>query len=193
MKKLIIGVLLCVSLLFAVRVSAAEIEMVPDTALVIHTVPENRGMKTWMTYRLFGGSSPQQRLQELAYTDQEGFRKVNDRYCVALGSFFTTEIGQCFDLYLENGEIIHCVLGDGKSNKETDKHNIFTNNSNCCSEFLVDPDLIPDSVKRSGDVSYRTDTWQSPVNQIVVYNINVLNLGKLFFFFNLKKNKSRQN
>lgn len=142
----------------------------------IYEIPHYAGMKKWMDYRSFKGGSDQKLLQQYAITDSCGLRQVAGAYCVAVGSRFGTEIGQRFDLVLENGMVIPCVMGDMKADAHTDPTNTFTNmNRNlCCSEFIVSAGDLPEEASRRGDASFVSDTWQSPVARIIVYNINVL-------------------
>lgn len=109
-------------------------------------------------------------LQDIATTDECGFRKLDDRYMVAIGSAFNTEIGQYFDLVLENGTIIPCIMGDQKADCDTDASNVFTSASKCASEFIVDTKSISKDIKHAGDVSKYDPSWDSKVVQIIVYD-----------------------
>lgn len=139
----------------------------------ILNVPANKGVKNWMPYNIFSKASSQYALQKIAETDSEGLRTVKDRYCVALGSYFTSSIGQYFDLVLANGKIIPCVLADAKADIHTDAMNIFSR-SGCCSEFVVDSKSILSPVKFSGDMSKNREEWESPVVSVIVYDKNAL-------------------
>jgi hypothetical protein len=119
--------------------------------------------------------TPQYYLQEnYAYTGKYGIRQVNGRYCVALGSYFTTEIGQLFDIVLENGTVIPCVLADQKDDKHTDQDNITTARNGCISEFVVETGCLSSKVRKNGSISYCTKSWNSPVVKIVIYDKNIL-------------------
>lgn len=109
-------------------------------------------------------------LQDIATTDENGLRKLDDRYMVAIGSAFNTEIGQYFDLVLENGTVIPCIMGDLKSDAHTDATHTFTSASKCATEFIVDTKMIPKDVKYTGDVSKLDPSWDSKVVQIIVYD-----------------------
>lgn len=109
-------------------------------------------------------------LQDIATTDENGFRKLDDRYMVAIGSAFNTEIGQYFDLVLENGTVIPCIMGDLKADVHTDATHTFTSASKCATEFIVDTKMIPKDIKQAGDVSKLDSSWDSKVVQIVVYD-----------------------
>lgn len=130
--------------------------------------------KTWMSYTtITSKSSKQFKLQKLAYTGNYGIRMVNNRYCVALGSYFNCEIGQYFDLVLANDVVIQCIMSDQKADVHTDSNNIITIESNCLSEFVVDIDNLNKDAKRDGSISSCTDTWNSHVKKIVIYKKGV--------------------
>ena len=107
-------------------------------------------------------------LNAASETDKNGFQKVNDRYLVAIGSRFDTEIGQYFDVVLENGTVIPCIMGDLKSDADTDITNTFSLNG-CATEFIVTIEELPQNVQNRGNVSKICDEWDSPVEKIVVY------------------------
>ena len=110
---------------------------------------------------------------EYAYTGKYGIRQINGRYCVAVGSHFTTKIGQYFDLILENGEVIPCILADQKADCDTDSDNIFTGHNGCATEFIVDADVLNYYAKRDGDISSCCEEWDSPVETIKIYQKTV--------------------
>ena len=136
-----------------------------------YSVPETSGFKSFMSYKaITSKSSPQYKLQhEKAYTGKNGIRQVDGRYCVAIGSYFTNEIGTLFDLVLENGTVIPCILADQKADKDTDSKNIITRHNGCLSEFIVDVGNLKREISRMGDVSYFNNNWDSPVESIRVY------------------------
>ena len=132
--------------------------------------PSTSGVKSYMPYTAITSTgSPQYKLQCQAHTGNYGIRMVGDRYCVALGSYYTTTIGQKFDLVLENGTVIPCILGDQKANKDTNSTNQITSHNGCMSEFIVDSSALNNNAKRMGDISYCNEAWKSPVKQVVLY------------------------
>jgi hypothetical protein len=140
-------------------------------------VPEcylKQDFKSYEDYRnITSRTSPHYRLQhEYAYTNSDGIRMVNGRYCVALGSYFTTTIGQYVDIVLANGTIIPCILGDQKANAHTDQLHIAHMSDGSIVEFIIDKTVLPEIPKKMGNISYSYDEWQSPVVQVIVYDIN---------------------
>lgn len=141
----------------------------------LYDAPYTSGFKSYMDYRkITTVTSPQYILQnEYAYTGNYGIRMVNDRYCIAVGSHFTTEIGQYIDLILENGTVIPCILADQKADIHTDDDNIVTIANGCMSEFVIDINFLDYLAKICGDVSRCTEEWRSRVVAVKVYDYNV--------------------
>lgn len=177
MKGLIIGTyvltlaLQCNNLTASAGFTAAiENIEIPTIQCEEYTIPEYSGFKSFMSYKTFGKNTNQHKLQQLAVTDENGFRRVKDYYVIAVGSFFEARIGQRIDLILENGEVIKCLVGDEKAEKDTDITNIFSRN-NCMSEFVVDLKQLEATVKNRGDVSFFPDEeWASPVVKVILYD-----------------------
>jgi len=113
-------------------------------------------------------------LNRISITNENGFQVVHDRYLVAVGTYFDMEIGQYFDIVLENGTTIPCIMGDTKADVDTDDGNIFTANCACATEFIVTQSKLPYEVNNAGDVSKLNASWESKVSQIIVYE-NVYN------------------
>ena len=141
-----------------------------------HSVPENRGFKSYMSYKtITNKSSKQYKLQkDYAYTGNHGIRMINNRYCIALGTYFNAPIGTYVDLVLENGTTISCIVSEIKSDRHTNSDNIVTSHNGCVSEFLVDIDVLNDNAKRDGDISSCRKDWNSPVARIKVYKKSIL-------------------
>ncbi len=125
--------------------------------------------KSFMPYTAITSvSSRQYRLQQIACTGTYGIRQVHGRYCVAVGSYYTTEIGTYFDLVLENGTVIPCILADCKSDRHTDASRRVTFDGSLA-EFVVDMDALEKRILRSGDVSSAQESWNSPVKFVRIY------------------------
>jgi hypothetical protein len=134
-----------------------------------YNAPENTGFKSYMSYKAITNKySKQYKLQQRAATGNYGIRMVDGRYCAVLGSFFKKEIGTYFDLVLENGTVIKCVLSDIKSSIHTKEDNI-TSFNGCISEFIVDISHLPSNVKKTGDISNCNSEWKSPIVKINFY------------------------
>ena len=125
--------------------------------------------KSFMPYTaITSAESPQYRLQQKAYTGSYGIRQVDGRYCVALGSYYTTAVGTYFDLILENGTVIPCILADCKADRHTDETNRVTFDGSLA-EFVVDGKALEKRIWKSGDVSSADASWDSPVKTVRIY------------------------
>lgn len=133
-------------------------------------VPKNNTIKSYMDYRCITAvNSNQYKLQySLAYTGDYGIRMVNGRYCVAVGSYYTTTIGQYIDIELENGNVIKGILADCKADIHTDSTNRMNPNGSVV-EFVVDVNALDYTAKTMGDISY-VNEWNSRVVNIKVYD-----------------------
>ena len=136
-----------------------------------YLIDNHNGKKTYMSFKAITDSTSKQYvLQQKASTDEFGFRKIGNRYLVAIGTAFNTSVGQYFDAELENGTIIECIVGDIKADKDTDKSNVFTPQG-CCLEFIVNTKTLEPLVKKMGDCSYLHEEWNSPCFQYKIYNL----------------------
>lgn len=156
----------------------------PPITFTVIDVPEKhrqRSMfKSYEDYRsITSKNTPHYKLQNLyATTANDGLRAVNGRYCIALGSYFTTSIGQYVDVVLENGTVIECILGDQKSNAHTEWPHVAHPDGSVV-EFIIDRKVIdPYIYYTTGNVSFLYEEWKSPVAQIVVYDVNFFNIAE---------------
>ena len=132
-------------------------------------VPSDSGFKSYMSYKaITSKSSPQYKLQQQAYTGEYGIRMVDDRYCIALGSYYTTNIGTRVDVVMENGSVLKCILSDQKDNKHTDSQNIRAKDGSIV-EFVVDKKLLHKSAKQMGDISYADAKFSGEISEIRIY------------------------
>lgn len=147
----------------------------------VFQVPSNRGFMSYMPYSLGGGRSifssrsKQRQIQNIAYTGNYGIRQVNGRYCVAIGSYFTSEIGVYFDIVLNNNTVIPCVLADAKANCDTDSSNIITTHDGSVAEFIIDSSALNSNARRYGNIAMSCNEWKSSIKNIVIYDKNCLN------------------
>ena len=110
--------------------------------------------KCYMDYRcITDTSSPQWQLQQGAWTDENGLRRVGDRYCVALGSYFGSTIGANYIIELEHGERFKAILADQKADQDTNAEHTADMNG-AVIEFVVDAPCLSDTVRSMGDISY---------------------------------------
>lgn len=110
------------------------------------------------------------KLEQVAHTDEYGFRIYDDRYLIAIGTYFNAPVGTYVDVELENGVVIPCIVGDIKADADTEENNVYSLSCGCATEFIVDGFVI-DTYTR-GDVSSVFEEWSSPVVDIIVYDYN---------------------
>ena len=104
-----------------------------------------------------------------AYTDvNTGLRMVNDRYCIAVGSFYTKTIGKKIDVVLENGTIIPCIFAEAKSDEHTDKLTHRQNPNGSVIEFIVDTPLLDNRVIHTGNIESVDDYFKGEIIEIRV-------------------------
>lgn len=134
-----------------------------------YDVPSNNSIKSYMDYgKITLKSSNQYKLQESAYTGNYGIRMVNGRYCIAVGSYYTTKIGTYLDVVLENGEVICGILAECKDDKDTDSTNRIHSDGSAI-EFVVDEQSLNSTARKHGDVS-KVNNWDSKVDYIKIYD-----------------------
>lgn len=122
------------------------------------SLPTN--IKTFTDYRCYNlWYSPHYRLQQASYSDEYGLRKFNDDYIVAMGAFYTTNIGDRFRVTLDNGNVFTVILGDGKAPIDCDETNMYApcvdyNGERCANvlEFIIDSDILSNEVYSRGSI-----------------------------------------
>lgn len=139
-----------------------------------YSVPNNKAFKSYEdaecitnSYRVAHG-----RLKRKYHLDPNtGVWMVGNRYCIALGSFYTRKIGTKVDLILSyKGKTskIKCIIGDCKADKDTvDKHRIHRDGS--VVEFIVKTSRLPPRVKLTGDLSFANKKFRGRVVKIRIY------------------------
>lgn len=173
LKKTLITAGVC-AIIFLSNINKAYAKEAEFYSITYDVTSSNHSTKkSFEPYTVFGRNTNQYKLQEMAVTDEHGFRMINGNYIVAVGSKFGMRIGQYFDLVLEDGTVIHCIMGDQKDDGDTDSNNVYTPNG-CMSEFIVDMDELDSIVAKMGDCSYLNDNWSSRVVEVVVYSWNIL-------------------
>ena len=119
--------------------------------------------KTYMDYRCITDTdSMQYKLQQNAWTDEDGLRRLGEAYMVAMGTYYADECGKTFEVTFDTDEKILVVVGDIKEDCHTDKTNryspVYDNNGNFISanvlEFIVDTKTMSRHTKRLGTVEY---------------------------------------
>lgn len=106
--------------------------------------------KTWANYQaVTAKSSPQYKLlhSQDCYTDKTtGIRKVGNYYCVALGSYYGSKIGQKYIIKLSSGQEFNAILCDQKSDRHTDSTHRYAVRNKDIVEFYIDRAYKPAAV-----------------------------------------------
>lgn len=122
--------------------------------------------KTYMDYRcITDKTSAQYMLQMEAYTDDMGLRKYEDHYIVAMGTYYSDNVGDTFKITLDNDTSFNVIIGDIKADCHTDSKNmyspIYDEDGNFVSanviEFIVDTKKLDKSVKKLGTIEAYDD------------------------------------
>lgn len=137
-----------------IEVNTQVDNLVPDVILIERKLPSKAStFKSWMPYTaITNRSSPQYKLQKKAYTDENGLRKIGEDYCVAMGTFYSSTIGDRFQITMSSGITFTVIISDVKSDRHTDSTHRYTVSNGCVMEFLVDKRKLNPIIKQSGNV-----------------------------------------
>ena len=115
--------------------------------------PYASDFKSYMDYRtIINTSSTQYKMQQEAYTDENGLRKIGEHFCVAMGTYYGN-LGDILCVETDKGASWTVILSDVKSDVHTDSTHRYTVSNHCMMEFIVDTLAMSTSVKRSGTVN----------------------------------------
>ena len=131
-----------------------EIEQIVYNELELPEEADGK-FKTYMDYRkITDKTSKQWKLQEQAWTEERGFRKIGEHFLVAVGTFYADEVGKELFIEFEDGQKIKAIVGDIKQDKHTDSTNRYVPINGNIVEFIVDTEKLDPEVIRRGDVSW---------------------------------------
>lgn len=151
-----------------------EEDDIEETYYIDMDVPESKPFKSYMDARLITSTnSAQYKLKSEYELDESGIYMIDGRYACAIGSYYTTEIGTKFDVVMESGEVIPCILADCKADEHTDNLGQYTISNDSIVEFIVhSPTLIPNISNRwgnTGDVSTLGGIFEGEISYIRMY------------------------
>ena len=133
------------------------------------SVPSQNGFFSYMDADCINGvGTDQLKMKEGYRLDSSGIWTYDGRWCIAVGSYYTTHIGQYIDVVLKNGTIITGILADCKSDKDTDSTRRQNANGSIV-EFVVNESSLSSEVKEHGSCAYAYPKWQSEVDHIDIY------------------------
>lgn len=136
-------------------------------------VPINNSFKSYLGYnKITDTCSNQYKLQQFAYTNSNGLRMVENRICIALGSYYSHDVGQYVDVYMKNGEVLKCIVADCKNDAHTDKNNQQHFDGSVV-EFIVDINIVENLLMTpygcSGDISDISSEFEGEILFIRIY------------------------
>lgn len=170
-------ILLMSGLILSQSIGATNITYA-ETKYVSRGVPRDAkdagSFKTYMDFRtITDKSSEQYEFQKKCKTDNNGLRRYNEDdlsyYVVAMGSFYSEEIGTKFKITLDNNgtkNVIYVILGDCKKDEHTDDSNRFIEKNGNIIEFIVSQRDLPSLARKMGDVSYADDELRGEIVKI---------------------------
>lgn len=133
------------------------------------SVPSQNGFFSYMDADFITDTrSDQYALKKYYKLDSSGIWTYDGRWCVAVGSYYSKEIGKCVDICLKNGTVITGILSDCKSDNDTDSTNRQNPNGSIV-EFIVDESSLSKEVRKHGNCAFAYPQWQSEVDHIDIY------------------------
>lgn len=131
----------------------------------------NTAFKSYMDYRaITNKKSPQYKLQNACWTDDNGLRRYGDDYVIAVGTYYADHVGDRLEITLDSGEEFTAIVGDFKADSHTDDTHRYTKMSNGNKnviEFVVDTKQLPKKARQMGDISY-IQGFEGDVADIVI-------------------------
>ena len=139
-------------------------------------IPEGMGTThTYMGWRtITSRTSLQYQLREQSgeHYDSEGFGIIDGRYVIACTTLYG-QVGDYVDFYRENGDVLHCVIGDIKNQNDPGCNQYGHQNGERVVEFVVQYSTWYPSHANPGTPSCKPE-WNSRV-------VKAVNLGYNYF------------
>lgn len=105
----------------------------------------------YMDYRaITDTSSKQWALQQTAWTDSQGLRRIGDDYCVALGTFYG-QVGDRFRITTDKGNVYSVMMADAKGYDSNGWYHVAGNGRINLVEFIVATECLSSEVTVMGD------------------------------------------
>lgn len=150
----------------------------------------NKNAKSYMRFQALGYQSWNVQgylaRQKGCSVGKYDIRMLDGRYLIALGSYYTSKIGQYVDVILSDGTVVPCILGDQKADPDTDPTHRYHASDKSVMEFIIsspwDGVSYTSKGKKDGYKTFRdrnpsingsfsnTKEFKAPVKQIVVYD-----------------------
>lgn len=132
-------------------------ETEPEIELISYDIPTgDTSFHGYMDYACITDiNSLQYQLQLNCWTDSQGIRRQGNDVCIALGSYYGTEIGTRYLITTDMGNSFTAVLADCKADIHTDYNNQYRDTGNGFKnvvEFIVDTYALDPDVMSSGNI-----------------------------------------
>lgn len=117
--------------------------------------------KSYMSYKtITNTNSDQYKIQQNAWTDENGLRRYGDDYLVAVGTYYSDKCYTRFLVEFDTGEEITVMVGDIKQDRHTDSKNMYNSVTDSTGkfisanvlEFIVDTSVLDRKAKNLGSV-----------------------------------------
>ena len=150
--------------------NGAEITTTQIEKYTTYMIPNvDTSFMAYMDYRCITDTTTiQWEMQQQAYTDENGLRKIGDDYCIALGSYYTNyQCGLRFKITLTNDYSFTGIIADLKDDKHTDKqtHTHITKNGNVI-EFIIDDEVMPKEALKLGNLGWYYENLNGQIKTI---------------------------
>jgi hypothetical protein len=147
--------------LLEARMEATEPIKVVSSTKIIKPCTDNT-FKSYMDYRMITNTSSEQyKLQQSAYTNEQGLREYKGFILVAVASRYGN-VGDILAIDLE-ADSIYAIIGDIK---DKGHNGCSSDRDGSMVEFIVDTQVIDPKIKSSGNFN---DVYQGKIERIINY------------------------
>lgn len=135
--------------------------------------PTTGCFKSYMDAKMITDRSSRQFSMKSQYhLDKTGVWMIGDRYCAAIGQYYSKHAGIKFDVILKNkkGKLhtLKCISGDEKARKDTIMDDRVHSDGSML-EFIVNISSLSRKARRMGNISYAGKQFSGAVYKIRVY------------------------
>ena len=123
----------------------------------------NSSFKTWMDYRLIADNTPQSNwINRWGWMDYEGFMRCDgerdlgidqDYYLIALGSYYSTSIGDKFRFTTDTGNVFYGAMVEFKDDNDTNSTHQYCPGNQDIVEFMIHTPSLNSNVKIMGSAN----------------------------------------
>lgn len=145
------------------KIEELQTQDTPTQTQSMNVPSGDTSFKSYTYYTCISRNSAQWDIQEMAYTDENGLRKIDNDYLVAMGSYYTDNLGDRFEITLSSGNTFTVRICDFKDDAHTNSTHQYSSNRNVI-EFYVDKSLNS-KAKQMGDISY-IDGFEGSITKI---------------------------